>query len=109
MIGSVRPKLAVISATLAIAVSGAWAAAANTPPIATTAYIAGGPIEGPNRWCATVPNAIPSIAPMNSEGANTPPEPPIERVRLDARTLPSIRMTMNHSAYWPASALPITG
>ena len=49
MIGRVRPKLPVISATLAIAVSGACAAAANTPPIATTAYIAGGPIAGPNR------------------------------------------------------------
>ena len=89
MIGRVSAKLAVISATLAIAVSGACAAAANTPPIATTAYIAGGPIAGPNRWCATVPNAIPSIAPMNSEGANTPPEPPIERVRLEARTCPA--------------------
>ena len=36
MIGSVRVKLPVISTTLAIAVSGAWAAPANTPPIATT-------------------------------------------------------------------------
>ncbi len=36
MIGSVRVKLPVISATLAIAVRGACAAAANTPPIATT-------------------------------------------------------------------------
>ena len=53
MTGRVRVKLPVISTTLAIAVSGAWAAAANTPPIATTAYSAGGPTAGPNTWWAT--------------------------------------------------------
>ena len=46
MIGRMSVKLPVISATLAIAVSGACAAAANTPPIATTPYRAGGPIAG---------------------------------------------------------------
>ena len=49
MIGRVKVKLPVISATLAIAVSGACAAAANTPPIATTPYNAGGPTAGPKR------------------------------------------------------------
>src|SRR6202042_198418 len=87
MIGTVRVKLPVISATLAIAVRGAWAAAANTPPMAMTAYSAGGPTADPNRRWARVPNAIPAIAPINSDGAKTPPDPPIERVRLGARTL----------------------
>ena len=44
-----------------------------------------------------IPKAIPVAAPMNSEGANTPPEPPIHSVRLAARILPSIRMTTNQS------------
>ena len=37
MTGSTRVKLPVISTTLAMAVRGAWAAAAKTPPMATTA------------------------------------------------------------------------
>ena len=97
MIGSARVKLPVISATLAIAVKGACAAAANTPPIATTPYSAGGPTAEPNRWLTMIPNALPAVAPMNSEGANTPPDPPIHSVRLAARILPTIRRAMNHS------------
>ena len=95
--GNVNVKLPVISTTLAIAVSGACAAAPKTPPIATTAYIAGGPTAGPNRSCAPIPNAIPAIAPMNSDGANTPPEPPIESVSAVARILPTISTTMNQT------------
>ncbi len=42
------------------------------------------------------PKAVPAAAPVNSEGAKTPPEPPIQRVRLAAKILPTIRMTTNH-------------
>ena len=39
---------------------------------------------------AIVPNAVPAIAPMNSVGANTPPDPPMPIVRLVANILPTI-------------------
>ena len=46
---------------------------------------------------------------MNSDGANTPPEPPIPMVRLHAAILANASRARNHSAYWPAVALYITG
>ena len=46
---------------------------------------------------------------MNNEGANTPPEPPIPKVRLQAAILANASTIRNHSAYWPAVALYITG
>ena len=44
------------------------------------------------------PYALPSIAPMNSEGAKTPPEPPIAIVRLVARILPASRASRSQRA-----------
>jgi hypothetical protein len=109
MIGRVMPKLPVISATLATAVSGAWAAAANTPPIATTAYSAAGPTADPKTLWTRVPNAMPAIAPMNSDGANTPPEPPIDRVRLVASTLLTRNRRITPTTTWPLMTEFITG
>ena len=46
---------------------------------------------------------------MNSDGAKMPPEPPIPMVRLHAAILANASRIRNHSAYWPAVALYITG
>ena len=46
---------------------------------------------------------------MNSDGAKMPPEPPIPMVRLHAAILANASRIRNHSAYWPAVALSITG
>ena len=46
---------------------------------------------------------------MNRDGAKTPPEPPIPMVRLHAAILANASTIRNHSAYWPAVALSITG
>ena len=43
------------------------------------------------------PNAVPAMAPVNRDGANTPPEPPIPMVRLAATILASINRARNHS------------
>ena len=96
MTGRVRVKSPVISTTLATEVSGARAAEANTAPMATTAYRAGCPAAGPIRWSAISPNAMPEVAPMNSDGANTPPDPPMPMVRLQAMIFPAARMIRNH-------------
>ncbi len=101
--GSVRPKLPVISTTLAVAVSGACAAALKTAPMPTTAKTAGAPTPGPKRCSTMTPKAMPAAAPVKSEGANTPPEPPIERVRLVATTLPTMSTTRSHRTTWPAT------
>ena len=42
------------------------------------------------------------------DGANTP-DPPIPMVRPHAAILPNASRTRNHSPYWPAVALSITG
>ena len=55
------------------------------------------------------PNAVPAMAPMNSDGANTPPEPPIPMVRLAAKILAAMRTRRNHRASLPAIAWPMTG
>ena len=97
MTGRVRVKSPVISTTLATEVSGARAAEANTAPMATTAYRAGCPAPGPNTWSAISPKAMPEVTPMNSDGANTPPDPPMPRVRLQARIFPAASTSRNHS------------
>ena len=96
--GRVRVKSPVISTTLATAVSGARAAEANTAPIATTAYSAGCPAAGPSRWPVISPKAMPEVAPMNSDGANTPPDPPMPMVRLHAMIFPAASTIRNHRA-----------
>ncbi len=94
--GSVRVKSPVISTTLATEVSGARAAEVKTAPIATTAYSAGWPGGRPEEVAAISPNAIPEVAPTNSDGANTPPEPPMPSVVLQAMILPAARISRNH-------------
>ena len=61
---------------------GTCAAPANTAAIPTIANGAAG-------WWKTVAHTPPSIAPMNSVGANTPPEPPDPTVKLIATILAS--------------------
>ena len=99
----------VSSNRITTAVIGVRAAPANTAPMPTSAYAPGGPVTWGSTWWARVPNAAPSIAPMNREGANTPPEPPMPMVRLVARILPSARMSRNARVYRPATAWPSTG
>ena len=96
MTGRVRVKSPVISTTLASEVSGARAAEVNTAPMATTAYRAGWPAPGPRRWSAISPKAMPEVTPMNSEGANTPPDPPMPRVVLHAMIFPAASTIRNH-------------
>ena len=45
-----------------------------------------------------LPKAIPEVTPMNRDGANTPPEPPIPMVRLHAMILANASTIRNHSA-----------
>lgn len=102
-------KFPVISTTLAMAVSGACAAAPNTAPMATTPKTAGELTIGPKTSLTIAPKAIPPMAPMNSDGAKIPPEPPMESVRLVAKTFPSMRMTKSHNTVCPEMALFMTG
>src|SRR6201996_2950983 len=67
MTGKVKVKSPVSSTTLASEVSGARAAEAKTAPMATTAYRAGGPADGPNRWATSSPKAMPEGAPRSPE------------------------------------------
>ena len=46
---------------------------------------------------------------MNSDGAKTPPEPPIPMDMLQASILPKASTTRNHSAYPPAVVWYMTG
>ena len=48
------------------------------------------------------PKAMPAIAPMNSDGANTPPDPPIDRVRLAATILPIRKSKISPTTTCPA-------
>ena len=58
------------------------------------------PDRGAEEVMGDDPERLPAVAPVNSDGANTPPEPPIDSVRLAARILPSIRISdQNHSTY----------
>lgn len=66
IMGRVRAKPPVISATLAREVSGAQAAAMQTAPMATASHRAGLPAAGPNRWRATSPKATSQVALANS-------------------------------------------
>ena len=49
------------------------------------------------------------MAPVNREGANTPPEPPMPMVRLAVTILATVRMINNHRTMWPATAWSMTG
>ena len=76
-----------------MAVSGAWVVPATIVAIPTSAYALtlASPIRPMLRRVR--PKAPPSIAPMNREGANTPPEPPLPSVRQVARNLSPNRRT----------------
>ena len=56
-----------------------------------------------------IPNAIPAIAPVNSDGANTPPEPPIESVRLAGDDLAEHQDHDEPQHHVTRHALSITG
>ena len=43
------------------------------------------------------PKAMPEVTPMNSDGANTPPDPPMPMVRLVAAILATASRIRNHS------------
>ena len=61
----------------------------------------------PNRWRATTPKAMPAIAPANSDGARTPPKPPIPMVRLAVNIFAAMRMSRTtgpHCQRWPGSS-----
>lgn len=80
---------------ISTAVIGARAEPANTAPMPISPYAPAGPTMPGNRCPATSPKAVPSIAPMNSDGANTPPEPPIAIVRLTAASFPTSSTSRN--------------
>ena len=61
------------------------------------------------KWWTPAPYALPSIAPMKSEGAKTPPEPPIEIVRLVARIFPASSANRNQTAQPPRIAFSSGG
>ncbi len=65
-------------------------------------------MPGARSWAAA-PKAEPSMAPMNSEGAKTPPEPPMPMVRLVAAIFPTSSTSRNPMAYFPPTAFSSTG
>ena len=71
---------------------GARAAPANAAPMPTTAKT---PTGEPDRGEMTSPKAAPAIAPMNSVGAKTPPEPPMPIVKDVNTARPTIRARRN--------------
>ncbi len=91
------------------AVMGARAAPAKTAPIPISPYAPTGPAMPGATWWAVSPNAAPSMAPMNSEGAKTPPEPPMPMVRLVAAILPTSSTTRKPMTYFPPTAFSSTG
>ena len=54
--------------------------------------------------CTTVPTAPPSIAPMNSEGAKIPPDPPDPIVMATATIFTATSITMKCQSMVPLSA-----
>ena len=52
---------------------------------------------------------MPEVTQINSDGAKMPPDPPIPMDRLVAAILANASRIRNHSTYWPAVALSITG
>ena len=76
-----------------IAVIGASDAAAKTAAMPTKPYAAAGPVQDGNAWCANAPNPSPKNAPVNKDGANTPPEPPPPSVREVAKGFSTDRVS----------------
>jgi hypothetical protein len=55
------------------------------------------------------PKAVPAMAPVNSEGADTSPDPPMPMVRLAVHILAAVSTSSNHSTMCPSTALSMTG
>ncbi len=109
MSGRITEYSPVSSNTMITAVIGARAAPANTAPMPTSAYAPAGAVRLGSAVCASCPNAEPSIAPMNRDGAKTPPEPPMAIVRLVATTFAASSSTTNPTTYLPSTACDSTG
>ncbi|KIC57916.1 hypothetical protein RM52_07480 [Microbacterium hominis] len=107
--GSTSATSPVISTTEANAVRGARVPEANTAPMPIAAYTAGSPAASPNSWWTTRPKAVPTIRPTNSEGAKTPPDPPMPRVSEVATIFANAKNSSSQSPYCPCSAWNITG
>ena len=95
--GAISERLPVISATMIITASGAWAMppkSAIMPTITKGAGLAG--------TCGSTPNesrqsAAPSVPPTTTPGPKTPPEPPEPMESEVARILAKGVTTSNHS------------
>ena len=80
---------------------GARAAPAKAAPIPTTAKT---PTGESDRGETRSPKAAPAIAPINSVGAKTPPEPPMPMVNDVNTARPSMRATRKAIEKFPAIA-----
>ena len=78
IMGRINENCPVISTMMSTAVIGARAAPAKAAPIPTTAKTPTGEFVTGD---SASPKAAPAIAPINSVGANTPPDPPMPIVK----------------------------
>ena len=91
---------------MSTAVIGARAAPAKAAPIPMTANT---PAPEEASGATTCPKAAPAIAPMNSVGAKTPPEPPMPIVNDVKTARPTIRASRNATVYSPPIARSSSG
>ena len=91
-----------------MAVSGTRHMPARTPAMPTSAYACGGATGTPcsARGTSAAPYAEPNAAPMNSDGAYTPPTRPAWRHRLVARSFTTTSSSRSVGGYGTRNALP---
>ena len=85
------------------AVIGARAAAAKTAAMPTTAYAPSGPVLPGSVFSKARPSNAPPAAPMNSSGANAPPDAPEPIVTEEANSLSTISTPSEAAVKSPAA------
>lgn len=103
--GSTASRWLVTSIRIRIDASGAWTTAASTAPMPIRAKYPGGSPPAIPAWPSRVPSSDPVTAPMNSDGAITPPLPPLDRVR-QVPTILASRMNVSSSSRWDTRTRP---
>ena len=83
------------------AMTGARLAADKNAPMPTNAKARGSWAAAGQTACTAVPNKYPALAPMNSEGVNTPPGAPDPNDAIVASHLHASSPGMSIHATWP--------
>lgn len=91
-----------------MAVIGAPVVAATTAPKPMSAYVSGViDSEGKSARNA-IPTATPIVAPTNSDGVNSPPEPPPRSVTEVTSSFPTASSNSTHHVIWPKASSAAT-